>query len=165
MPKVHVEADAPISADRVLAAARDFTEHRAELWPDVHLAQFRVHEIGDTYADVTEGNPWPIGIVWERLRYDWSVPGSIRGVVIDSNLFYPGSTWELYAAPTEGGSHVEIIAQRNLRPIKGWLTYPFFPLGIARQTVAEHLHHFLSTVEGDVLLREDSWRASRSCEG
>jgi hypothetical protein len=150
MPKVHVVADTPIAADRVLAAARDFTAHRAELWPDVHLSHFRVHDIGDTYADVTEGNPWPIGIVWERLRYDWSSPGSLRGVVIDSNLFYPGSTWELHAAPSLNGSRVHIVAQRNLRPIRGWLTYPFFPLGLARQSVAEHLRHFLRTVERDV---------------
>jgi hypothetical protein len=150
MPKVHVAADTSAPPDRVLKAARDFTEHRADLWPDVHLAHFRVHAIGDTYADVTEGNPWPIGIVWERLRYDWSAPGLLRGVVVDSNLFYPGSTWELHATPRSSGSRVEIIAQRNLRPVRGWLTYPFFPLGLARQSVAEHLRRFLSTVERDV---------------
>ena len=41
-----------------------------------------VHEIGETFADVTEGNPWPIGYVWERLRYDWSSPGSVQGRVV-----------------------------------------------------------------------------------
>jgi hypothetical protein len=150
VPRVHVAEDTPCPADRVLAAARDFTEHRAELWPDVYLEHLQVHELGDTFAEVTEGNSWPIGIVWERLRYDWSTPGSIRGTVIDSNLFWPGSTWELHVTPISTGSRVEIIAQRNLRPIRGWLTYPFFPTGLARQSVGEHLHHFLSTVERDV---------------
>ena len=150
MPTVHVTEDTRLAADRVLAAARDFTEHRAQLWPDVHLEHFQVHQVGDTFAEVTEGNPWPIGIVWERLRYDWSMPGSIRGTVIDSNLFHPGSTWELHATPAATGSRVEIFAQRNLRPVKGWLTYPFFPLGLARQTVSEHLRHFLSTAERDL---------------
>ena len=147
MPRVHVVDSTLVPADRVLEAARDFSAHRAELWPDVHLEHFTVHDIGATSAEVTEGNPWPIGIVWERLRYDWSLPGALRGVVVASNLFYPGSTWELHATDTDGGTRVEIVAQRNLRPIRGWLTYPFFPLGLAHEAVAGHLRHFLAAVE------------------
>ncbi len=149
MPKVRIVDATTLTPDLVLAGARDFSEHRADLWPDVHLEHLQVHELGDTYADVTEGNPWPIGIVWERLRYDWSRPDAVRGVVIDSNLFYPGSTWELWATGTPQGSRVELLADRRLRPVKGWLTYPFFPLGLARQSVAAHLRHFLSTLEAD----------------
>jgi hypothetical protein len=44
------------------------------MWPDVHVEHLQVHEAGETFAEVTEGNPWPIGYVWERLRYDWSEP-------------------------------------------------------------------------------------------
>ena len=150
MPRVHVIDTTTIPAERVLESARDFSTHRADLWPDVHLEHFIVHELGPTSADVTEGNPWPIGLVWERLRYDWSEPGALRGVVTASNLFHPGSTWELHATDTVAGTRVEIIAQRNLRPIRGWLTYPFFPLGLAHEGVAEHLRHFLSAVEDDV---------------
>lgn len=106
-----------------------------------------MHEQGDRFAVVTEGNPWPIGLVWETLRYDWSEPNAVKGVVIDSNLFHPGSTWELHATQTATGSRVEIIAVRNLRPFKGWLIWPFFPTGSARQDVARHLRHFLSTLE------------------
>ena len=75
----------------------------------------RVHEVGEAFAEVTEGNPWPIGYVWERLRYDWSQPGSVRGVVTDSNTFKPGSTWELWATRANGGSRVEVIGVRHLR--------------------------------------------------
>ena len=117
------------------------------MWPDVHVEHMTVHEIGETFADVTEGNPWPIGHVWERLRYDWSEPGSVRGLVTDSNIFKPGSTWELHATPMNGGSRVEIVAVRNLRGLKGRILYPVFPLGLAKQSVAEHLRHFLSWVE------------------
>jgi len=149
MPRVHVIDTTLVPAERILAAARDFSTHRAELWPDVHLEHFTVHEVGPTFAEVTEGNPWPIGLVWERLRYDWSEPGAVRGVVTASNLFHSGSTWELHATDTGAGTRVEIIAQRHLRPIRGWLTYPFFPLGLAHDGVADHLRHFLSTVERD----------------
>ncbi len=45
------------------------------------------------------------------------------------------------------GSRVEVIGVRHLRGIKGRLLTPVFPLGLAKQTVAAHLRHFLSKVE------------------
>jgi hypothetical protein len=117
------------------------------LWRDVYTEHLAIHDQGATWADVTEGNPWPIGLVWERLRYDWSQPDSVRGTVIDSNLFKPGSTWEIHATPAgDGGSRVEIVAVRNLRG-RGWLIWPFFPLGLARRDVAAYLRQFLARVE------------------
>jgi len=143
---VHVTDRTSVSPTVVLEAARDFTERRADMWPDVHLEHFEVHELGETWADVTEGNPWPIGYVWERLRYDWSSPNSIRGTVLESNLFKPGSTWELHATAEESGSLVEVIGMRHLAG-RGRLLWPFFPTGSAKKTVADHLRHFLSYVE------------------
>jgi hypothetical protein len=146
VPRVHVVEQSTASAERVLEAARDFSERRAEMWPDVHVEHLQLHEAGDAWAEVTEGNPWPIGYVWERLRYDWSEPGSIKGTVVDSNIFKPGSTWELRATPANGGSRVEVIGVRHLRG-RGRALAPVFPLGLAARTVAEHLRHFLSVVE------------------
>jgi hypothetical protein len=80
VPKVHVVDQSPVAPERVLEAARDFSARRAQMWPDVHVQHLEVHESGQTFAEVTEGNPWPIGYVWERLRYDWSEPGSVKGV-------------------------------------------------------------------------------------
>ncbi len=54
----------------VLEAARDPSERRAEMWPVCTSSTFRSMRRG-TFAEVTEGNPWPIGCVRERLRYDW----------------------------------------------------------------------------------------------
>ena len=147
MPTVRVVDKTPVVSERVLEAARDFSERRAEMWPDVHVEHLQVHELGETFADVTEGNPWPIGYVWERLRYDWSEPGSVKGVVTDSNIFKPGSTWEIKATPVDGGSRVELIGVRHLRGFKGRLLAPAFPLGLAKRAVADHLRHFLSRLE------------------
>jgi hypothetical protein len=144
---VHVVDTTAVPPERVLEAARDFSARRADLWPDVHVEHLQVHETGDTYAEVTEGNPWPIGFVWERLRYDWSQPGAVRGTVTDSNIFKHGSTWEIHAAPDNGGSRVEIVAVRNLRGVRGRMLAPFFPLGPAKKSVADHLRHFLSQLE------------------
>lgn len=147
MPTVHVVDQTPVAAQRVLEAARDFSEQRAEMWPDVHVEHLQVHEMGETFAEVTEGNPWPIGYVWERLRYDWSEPGVVKGTVTDSNIFEPGSTWEIRATPTDSGSRVDVIGVRHLRGLKGRLLAPAFPLGLAKRTVAAHLRHFLSRLE------------------
>jgi len=147
VPTVHVVDQTPVAPERVLEAAHDFSERRAEMWPDVHVEHLEVHEISETFADVTEGNPWPIGYVWERLRYDWSEPGSVNGVVTDSNIFKPGSTWEIRATAANGGSRVEVIGVRHLRGVKGRLLAPFFPLGLARRTVADHVRHFLAYLE------------------
>lgn len=150
MPRVRVTEYSELPADVILVAARDFTDRRADMWPDVHVEYLQVHEIGESYAEVTEGNPWPIGYVWERLRYDWSDPNALRGKVIDSNLFKPGSTWELWAIPEDDGSRVEIRAVRHLRG-RGWLLAPFFlpiPVISAAATVREHLRHFLDSIKG-----------------
>jgi hypothetical protein len=147
VPTVQVVDTTPVAPDRVIEAAHDFSQRRAEMWPDVHVEHLQVHEAGETFAEVTEGNPWPIGYVWERLRYDWSEPGSVKGVVIDSNIFKPGSTWEIRATPANRGSRVEVIAVRHLRGFKGRLLAPVFPLGLAKRTVADHLRHFLSKLK------------------
>jgi hypothetical protein len=124
VPRVHVTAESTASPDEVLEAARDFSPRRAELWRDVYIEHVTIHDRGETWADVTEGNPWPIGLVWERLRYDWSEPGTLKGRVIDSNIFRSGSTWEIRATPRiAGGSRVEILAVRDLRG-RGWLVWP-----------------------------------------
>ena len=146
MPKVHVVDESSASPEQVLEAARDFTPRRADLWRDVYVEHMTIHDQGETWADVTEGNPWGPWLVWERLRYDWSQPGSLRGTVIDSNLFKPGSTWELHVTPAEGGSKVEIVAVRHLKGL-GWLIWPLFPTGLARRDVADYLRQFLSKVE------------------
>jgi hypothetical protein len=147
VPRVHVVDESTASPEAILTAARDFSPRRAGLWRDVYTEHLTIHDQGATWADVTEGNPWPIGLVWERLRYDWSQPDSVRGTVIKSNLFKPGSTWEIRATPAEdGGSRVEIVAVRNLRG-RGWLIWPFFPLGLARRDVAAYLRQFLARVE------------------
>jgi hypothetical protein len=149
MPSVRVSEHSELAPDVVLAAARDFSDRRAQMWPDVHVEHLQIHETGEDYAEVTEGNPWPIGHVWERLHYDWSQPNALLGTVVDSNLFKPGSTWELWATPEDGGSRVEIRAMRHLRG-RGWLLAPFFlplPFVSAAATVREHLRHFLASID------------------
>ena len=48
--------------ERVLDAGRDFSERRADVWPNVTFKHLEVHERGETFADVTEGT-WVVGFL------------------------------------------------------------------------------------------------------
>jgi hypothetical protein len=114
MLTIEVTTETSASPDRVLEAGRDFTDWRAEAWPNVKADRLVVHDRGETFAEVTEGTFF-FGLLWERCRYDWSEPGCVRATVIDSNVVEPGSTWELCATPREGRTDVTVTAHRTFR--------------------------------------------------
>ena len=111
---IRVAAKTSLPPERVLDAGHDFSERRAQVWSNVKVKHLEVHELGDTFAEVTEGT-WVVGLFWERSRYDWSQPGLVKATVIDSSVFEPGSTWELRATPSDGGSEVRIVLHRGFR--------------------------------------------------
>jgi len=114
---VRVICETTIAPDRVLYAARDFTERRAEIFPAVSVPKLEVHTEGETSADVTEGTSAGIGDNWERCNYDWSRPDSVTATVTESNVYaVPGSSWEIKATPSDGGSRVEMLWIREFRP-------------------------------------------------
>ena len=114
MVTIQVAAHTPLPPERVLEAARDFSERRADVWPNVRKRHLEVHESGENFADVTEGT-WVVGLFWERNRYDWSNPGTVKATVIDSSIFEPGSTWELRATARDSGSQVQMVLNRGFR--------------------------------------------------
>ena len=110
MTTIHITTHSRLSPERVLAAGYDFSARRAEIFPAVSTPYLEVHDLSQTFADVTEGTPAGVGVNWERCRYDWSQPGSVKAVVTDSNVYQPAnSSWELRATPLESGSKVEMI--------------------------------------------------------
>jgi hypothetical protein len=114
MVSVHVAADSSLPPERVLEAARDFSDRRTEVWPMVQSKYLQVHEASDKSAVVTEGT-FVIGRFWERSRYDWSEPGAVKATVMDSNVFKPGSKFELRARARNGGSTVDMTVNRDFQ--------------------------------------------------
>jgi hypothetical protein len=113
---IRVIADSALPPDRVLHAARDFSDRRADVFPAVSVPKLEVHSQGETSADVTEGTSAGLGDNWERCDYDWSQPNSVRATVTDSNVYaVPGSSWEIVATPNDGGSRVEMTWIREFR--------------------------------------------------
>jgi len=118
MAHVSADMDTTLPAPTVLGALTDFSEERVALWPNIDRKYYKVHDVGRTSAEVTEGSRG----VWERTRYDWSQPGTVRIEVQDSNAFRPGSWWLYTVQPRpEGGSHVHLEFQRRPRNLKGLL--------------------------------------------
>lgn len=112
--EISVSAQTSAPPAEVLGAATDFSEHRAQLWPNVQARHLQVHARGAEFAEVTEGT-FVVGLFWERCRYQWSPPGSVKATVIDSNVLEPGSTFELRTVPHNSGSEVEMILSRHFR--------------------------------------------------
>jgi len=112
MATIHYQADGTISPERFIAALTDFSERRPELWPNLDTTFYRLHERGDTWAEVTEGTN-VLGGVWARERYDWSEPGHVQLRVVASRHFKPGTTIEYRVSRTPGGGcHVDVVSTR-----------------------------------------------------
>jgi hypothetical protein len=115
MLSITVTAETSASPEQVLTlAGTDFSAHRAKVWPNVTTRKLEVHERGDTWIEVSEGATGIARFAWERSRYDWSEPGSVKQTVLDSNVLEAGSTWELRVTASEGGgSTVQMTVERR----------------------------------------------------
>jgi hypothetical protein len=128
MGKAHVRARGAFPPDRFIGALVDFGPNRAELWGNNDPGHLAVHGRGDTWAEVTEGST--TGGVWQRLRYDWSVPGEVTLDVLDSNSFGPGSRWTYRVQPDgAGGSDIDLTVVRVPNSAKGRLLDVVLTLG------------------------------------
>jgi hypothetical protein len=118
--RVHYEFATALPPEDVVAALTDFSKRRPEIWPGLDPSRYQLHELGATWAVVTEGSRRPN--VWARERYDWSVPGRVSWRVEESNFCGPGSGIVASIAPdTGGGSRVLIDWERVPTSAKGYL--------------------------------------------
>jgi hypothetical protein len=136
MARLHFRLETPLPPARVLAALIDFGPTRAEAWPNIDSAHFKLHEQGPGWARVTEGSSVAGGI-WEEERYSWDPDrGTVAVETLTSNTWGPGSRWDYRLTPTpSGGTTVEVDVVRN-------------PIGIKAQLIAA-----LLTIGGPGMLR------------
>ncbi|KAA0079322.1 hypothetical protein CIW52_27695 [Mycolicibacterium sp. P9-64] len=87
--------------DQVVELMTDFSPNRPHRWPASSEKAFEVYRLGDTDADIREGQDFPK--LWATWHYDWSVPGSVTLTVVDSDALAAGSNMSLTATPAEGG--------------------------------------------------------------
>jgi hypothetical protein len=102
--------------DQVIELMTDFSPNRPNRWPASSTKAFEVYRIGDTDADIREGQDFPK--LWATWHYDWSVPGSVTLTVVESDALAPGSNMSLTATPTtEGGSSVHGVWEQTSKNV------------------------------------------------
>jgi hypothetical protein len=114
-----MDLDTKLAPDRVIAALTDFSDRRPDIWPGLSRHYYEVYSVGETWAEVREGNVKPIR-TWAKERYDWSKPGTVTWTVNESNFCKPGSFVSADVTPgPDGGSHVHIVWSRDPSNFKG----------------------------------------------
>ncbi len=142
MPRIEFRVESDLTPERVMAAATDFTEHRPDLWPNLSRRFYKVHDEGEGWCECTEGSDVAGGI-WARERYEWA-DTSIRGTVVDSNVFRRG-TWELRAEPDgRGGSRITVVNDRVPKG-RGLMFAPMMMVA-GRKLLSGHLRKTLALI-------------------
>jgi hypothetical protein len=113
--------------DQVIELMTDFSRYRPHRWPASSVKAFEVYHVGETEADIREGQDFPK--LWATWHYDWSTPGSVTLSVVESDAMVAGSYMSLTATPTaEGGSAVHGVweqTSKNLTGLAGVATMRF----------------------------------------
>ena len=117
MPRVEIDLESSASPEQVIAGLTNFTEQRPALWPGLNPMKYHVYQVGDTWADVQEGNN---DQVWARERYDWSTPGTVRWTVQESDFSSTGDFVEaVVSAKPGGGSRIHLRWSRHGKTLLG----------------------------------------------
>lgn len=114
-----------LSPKDVLGVLTDFGPSRAENWPTIDADHFEVHDLGDNWAEVTEGT----AAAWERARYSWQDGGdTVTITTLDSKLFGAGGGWVFTMTPEGDGTRVDVELTRHPAALKGKLLASLLPL-------------------------------------
>ncbi|MFI6488836.1 hypothetical protein [Streptomyces sp. NPDC050564] len=125
MTVVRFDVVSKLSPRDVLAVLTDFGPSRAEAWPTIDAEHFTVHELGDTWAEVTEGT----AAAWERARYEWEPAGdTVTITTLDSKLFGAGGGWVFRMTPEGEGTRVDVELTRQPSTVKGKMLAALLPL-------------------------------------
>jgi hypothetical protein len=109
-------ANTTATPEQYVAGLTDFGPGRAELFGNSADSYLKVHSMGATEADVTEGS----GGVWERLHYDWSDPNRVVLTTTDSNAWggRSGHTYS-FTRNSDGTTDIDYDVVREGKNLKG----------------------------------------------
>jgi hypothetical protein len=154
MAKLNYGVDSRLGPEPLLSATVDFSARRPEIWPSISRKFYRVHELGDCCAEVTEGSD-VMGGMWARERYDWTTPGVVRATIQDSNVFKRGGVWELRALPNgSGGTRIEVLNHRQAKGLRGHVIGALLQLS-GRKMLTQSLAQTVAIVERKELQKVD----------
>jgi hypothetical protein len=127
MPTIRAHAEGHVPPESVVAVLTDFSAARLERWPNLR-GRFELHELGEGWADVTEGSTVLGRPVRERGRYTWDAT-HVRLTIDTSDIRKPGSAWDYSIVPDgQGGSRIDFALEHHPKGPRGWLLAGILPL-------------------------------------
>ena len=116
MPTIQLHKTTTLTPEQYVAGLTDFGPGRATLFANSADEYLKVHHLGQSQADVTEGS----GGIWERLHYDWSDPNHVVMKTTDSNVWggSSGHTYNFTRKP-DGTTDVDAVVVREGKNLKG----------------------------------------------
>jgi hypothetical protein len=116
MSTIHLHRTTTLTPEQYIAGLTDFGPGRSRLFGNSADEYLKVHHLGISQADVTEGS----GGVWERLHYDWSNPDRVILATTDSNVWggASGHTYTFVRQP-DGKTDIDVIVVRDGKNLKG----------------------------------------------
>jgi hypothetical protein len=116
MSTIRFSQSTTLTPDQYIAGLTDFGPGREKVFSNSADDYLKVHRVGPTDADVTEGS----GGVWERLHYDWHDRARVVLTTTDSNTWggKSGYTYTFGRAPN-GTTDVKVVIVREGKTAKG----------------------------------------------
>jgi hypothetical protein len=132
MSTIHLHRTTTATPKQYVAGLTDFGPGRSKLFGNSADAYLKVHHLGGSHADVTEGS----GGIWERLHYDWSDPNRVVLTTTDSNV-WGGASGHIYTFTRRpnGTTDVDVVVIRDGKNLTGRLLG--FVLGTMGRRVLE----------------------------
>jgi hypothetical protein len=130
MSTIHFHYKTTLMPEQFIAALTDFGPGRSKLFGNSADEYLKVHQLGASEADVTEGS----GGIWERLHYDWSDSDCVVMKTTDSNVWggWSGHTYRFTRLP-DGTTALDAVVIREGKNIKGRV------LGFVLRTVGKRV--------------------------
>lgn len=143
MPTMHFTLTTTATPEQFRAGLTDFGPGRAALFANSKDGYLKVHSLGATDADVTEGSAG----IWERLHYDWSDPHHITLTTTDSNTWggRSGHTYTLTPQP-DGTTEVDVVVVREAKNLKGRVVGTLLHLG-GKRVIVKAFANTLKAIE------------------
>ena len=126
--QIHFHQTTTLTPEQYIAGLTDFGPGRSKLFGNSADEYLKVHHLGRTEADVTEGSAG----IWERLHYDWSNPNHVVLTTTDSNMWggASGHTYD-FKRRRDGRTEIDAYVVREGKTFKGRM------LGLVLRTVGQ----------------------------
>src|SRR4029078_7212331 len=110
MSAIHLHQTTTLTPAQYVAGLTDFGPDRSKVFGNSADEYLKVHSKGAHDADVTEGS----GGIWERLRFDGSVPNRVVIATTESNTWGGASSY-VYTFPRQpnGTTDIDVVIVRE----------------------------------------------------